>query len=87
MPKYIAHVKTWLGHENRMVEPGEEFETTFPDGMKLSGNIELIEPKPTRTRTRKTVTETEVETDQVDEADGESDTADTETPDTEAGEA
>lgn len=84
MAKYIAHVKTWLGHENRMVVPGEEFETTFPEGMKLSGNIELIEPKPARTRTRKTVTETDAE---VDQADVDTDTSETETTDTEAGEA
>jgi hypothetical protein len=60
MPKYIAHVKTWLGHENRMVLPGEVFETTFPEGMKLSGNIESLEPeKPTRTTRRNKTVEAE----------------------------
>lgn len=82
MAKYIAHVKTWLGHENRMVEPGEEFETTFPEGMKLSGNIELIEQKPARTRSRRTATETDIDQNDVD-----AETIEPETTETEAGEA
>jgi hypothetical protein len=46
MPKYKAKKKTWLGHENRMVEEGEVFETEFPKvggkEMRLSDNLELI---------------------------------------------
>lgn len=43
--KYIAHRRTWLSHESRYVEPGERFETTFPAGMRLGDNLELIEEK------------------------------------------
>ncbi|WP_026601474.1 hypothetical protein [Methylomonas sp. 11b] len=52
MLEYIAHTKTWLSHENRMAEAGEKFTTTFPEGMKLSGNIELVggQRKPRRPR-------------------------------------
>lgn len=39
MPKYIAVHDTWLSHECRKVKAGEEFETTFPAGMKLGENI------------------------------------------------
>ncbi|TPQ24933.1 hypothetical protein [Methylomonas koyamae] len=53
MPKYIAHSKTWLSHENRLVDAGQEFDTTFPEGMKLAGNIELVEDKTAPTRTRR----------------------------------
>lgn len=45
MPKYVAHTRVFLGHENRFVGnlDGEpvEFETTFPKGFKPGGNIEL----------------------------------------------
>lgn len=51
MPKYLAHAKTWLSHECRTVQEGEEFTTTFPlvngEPMKLGPNIELLdEAKP-----------------------------------------
>lgn len=54
MPKYRAKVKLLLAHESRVVDAGEEFETTFPkaktaDGkevdMKLGDNIELVPVK------------------------------------------
>lgn len=53
MPKYKAKSKIWLSHENRMVEAGEIFETTFPKvggkEMRLSDNLELIKPdKPVK---------------------------------------
>lgn len=47
MAKYKAHRKTWLSHENRLVQEGEEFETEFPEGMKLSDNLECLD-KPKR---------------------------------------
>jgi len=40
--KYRALRETWLSHECRKVAEGEEFTTAFPDGMKLSANLELI---------------------------------------------
>ena len=43
MPKYRALRTTLLGHESRVVQEGEEFSTTFPEGMKLSDNLELVE--------------------------------------------
>jgi hypothetical protein len=43
MPRYVANRDTWLSHECRLVKEGVEFETTFPEGMKLSDNIELVE--------------------------------------------
>lgn len=53
MAKYIANRQTWLSHENRMVQAGDEFETNFPkakvDGkevdMRLGDNISLVDPK------------------------------------------
>lgn len=47
MPRYLAISDTWLSHENRKVNAGDEFETTFPNGpdgkaMRLSGNLKLI---------------------------------------------
>lgn len=90
MAKYIAHVKTWLGHENRMVLPGEVFETTFPEGMKLSGNIESLEPeKPTRTTRRNKTVEAEQTGDegQTDSADSDADDTQSKNQHTEADEA
>lgn len=49
MAKYIAHIKTWLSHENRLVQPGEVFDTEFPDNMALSDNIECIDSKKRKT--------------------------------------
>lgn len=46
MAKYMATRDTWLSHECRVVKDGETFETTFPDGMKLSDNIKLLDEKP-----------------------------------------
>jgi hypothetical protein len=52
MPRYKANVDLWISHENRKVNAGDEFETTFPKvindkgkevEMKLGSNIELIE--------------------------------------------
>jgi hypothetical protein len=54
MPRYIARNKTWIGHECRMVNEGDEFETEFPkvklpDGsekeMELGDNLALVEPE------------------------------------------
>ena len=43
MPRYIALRDTWLSHECRLVKEGQEFTTEFPEGMKLSGNLQLAE--------------------------------------------
>jgi len=43
MPRYIALRDTWLSHECRLVKEGQEFTTEFPEGMKLSGNLQLVE--------------------------------------------
>ena len=43
MPRYIALRDTWLSHECRLVKEGHEFTTEFPEGMKLSGNLQLVE--------------------------------------------
>jgi hypothetical protein len=52
MPRYKAKVDLWISHENRKVNAGDEFETTFPKvindkgkevDMNLGSNIELIE--------------------------------------------
>jgi hypothetical protein len=48
MPKYIALRETLISHECRIVKEGEEFETTFPEGMKLSDNLKLVKA-PART--------------------------------------
>jgi len=49
MARYRALSKTWLSHENRMVQDGEEFETEFPlvggKPMRIGANLELIEPE------------------------------------------
>ena len=50
--KYRALSKTWISHEGRFVEPGQEFETEFPktatgEPMRLGSNLELVEPEPT----------------------------------------
>lgn len=50
MPRYIAHADTLLSHECRLVKAGDEFDTTFPEGMKLSGNLQLIEPEGKRAK-------------------------------------
>lgn len=46
MPNYIARRRTWLSHENRMVDEGEKFSTTFPlvggKPMRLSDNVDLV---------------------------------------------
>lgn len=44
MARYLALTKMWISHECRMVEAGEEFETTFPKGMRLGENLKLLEP-------------------------------------------
>lgn len=43
MPRYIALRDTWLSHECRLVKEGHEFTTEFPEGMKLGGNLQLVE--------------------------------------------
>jgi hypothetical protein len=43
MAKYIATRPLWLSHECRLVGEGEEFEAVFPEGMKLSDNIKLLD--------------------------------------------
>lgn len=52
MPRYKTNVDLWISHENRKVNAGDEFETTFPKvindkgkevDMNLGSNIELIE--------------------------------------------
>ncbi len=52
MAKYRANVKLFLAHENKLIEEGAEFETTFPkvklkDGsevdMRLEPNITALD--------------------------------------------
>jgi len=45
MPKYRTDVDRWLSHENRIVKAGDEFETTFPKGMKLGDTLHLVKSK------------------------------------------
>jgi hypothetical protein len=45
MAKYITDVDRWLSHENRMVKAGEEFETEFPKGMRLSETLREVKPQ------------------------------------------
>lgn len=60
MARYRALSKTWLSHENRMVQDGEEFETEFPlvggKPMRLGANLELIEPEQVAPATGKGLT-------------------------------
>jgi len=49
MALYVATQKVWISHQCRMVDEGEEFEATFPDGMVLSGNIKLVD-KPAKAK-------------------------------------
>lgn len=51
MATYRALQQTWLSHESRMVEDGAVFQATFPAGMRLGDNLELVEDdKPKRKR-------------------------------------
>jgi len=43
MPRYIALRDTLISHECRVVKEGQEFTTTFPEGMKLGDNLQLVE--------------------------------------------
>ena len=43
MPRYIALRDTLISHECRVVKEGQEFATTFPEGMKLGDNLQLVE--------------------------------------------
>ena len=43
MPRYIALRDTLFAHEGRIVKEGQEFETTFPEGMKLGSNLQLVD--------------------------------------------
>jgi hypothetical protein len=45
MPKYRALRPTFVSHLSVLVEEGQEFEATFPDGMRLGDNLELVEPE------------------------------------------
>lgn len=45
MARYIALRDTWISHECRLVREGQEFEAQFPEGMKLSDNLQLVEPE------------------------------------------
>jgi hypothetical protein len=50
MSRYLAVTKTWLSHESRMVEAGQEFETVFPlpkgvKELKLGDNLKLLPAK------------------------------------------
>lgn len=45
MARYKALRDTWLSHECRLVKAGDEFEATFPEGMKLADNLELVKPE------------------------------------------
>ncbi|WP_347989489.1 hypothetical protein [Methylomonas sp. AM2-LC] len=55
MARYIASEDLLLSHECRIVKAGEEFETTFPKGMVLGDNVQLVKasaktkPVPTET--------------------------------------
>lgn len=51
MAKYIALRETLIAHECRIVKEGEEFETTFPKGMKLGDNIKLVKAPVATVRT------------------------------------
>jgi len=54
MPRYEALRDTWLGHENRLVRAGEQFETVFPQvkvegklvDMRLGENLQLVPDEP-----------------------------------------
>ena len=49
MAKYITDVDRWISHESRMVKAGEEFETEFPKGMRLSETLREVAPtKPAK---------------------------------------
>ena len=43
MARYIALRDTLIAHECRVVKEGQEFETTFPAGMKIGDNLQVIE--------------------------------------------
>ena len=43
MPRYIALRDTLISHECRVVKEGQECTTTFPEGMKLGDNLQLVE--------------------------------------------
>ena len=45
MARYLAKEKTWLSHECRMIEAGQEFDAEFPKDMKLGNNLEMVKPK------------------------------------------
>lgn len=44
MAKYRALRETLISHLCRKAQEGEEFEAEFPEGTKLSDNIELVIP-------------------------------------------
>jgi hypothetical protein len=44
MPKYRALRTTLVSHLSIVVEEGQEFEATFPEGMQLGDNLELVKP-------------------------------------------
>lgn len=44
MAWYITDVDRWISHESRMVKAGQEFETEFPKGMRLSETLREIKP-------------------------------------------
>lgn len=50
MARYIALRDTWLSHECRLVKEGQEFDTTFPDCMRIGDNLEVVEAEKPRNR-------------------------------------
>ena len=44
--KYVALRDTWISHECRILKSGQEIETEFPRGMKLSGNLQEVKAEP-----------------------------------------
>jgi hypothetical protein len=45
MARYITDVDRWLSHECVLVKAGQEFETEFPKGMKLSETLREVKPQ------------------------------------------
>jgi hypothetical protein len=63
MARYKAHAEIWLGHENRKIAEGQEFETDFPDNFKPGGNVEALDA-PKRGRKKEAIV-ADVETEET----------------------
>ncbi len=42
MTTYIAVRDTLISHEGRIVKAGEQFETKFPEGMRICDNLKEV---------------------------------------------